>query len=145
MSMMTAEIVGDRIREARLARGLSLSQVATKAEISVATLSRIETNKQQLDMNLFVQLAKIFKLAPNELLGEKTKPAVDPMAERINTLQPGERVKLWKQLATNSRDKRRTSSRNVETLALEVEELLAQIDFVRAEVDAVRKRLRGKR
>ena len=45
-------MVGHRLREARLARHLSLNAVASEADISVATLSRIERDQQRIDVEL---------------------------------------------------------------------------------------------
>src|SRR2546423_3585082 len=61
-------MIGERLREARDMRGMSLMDVAGKAHISAATLSRIENNKQGLDFGLFLVLAKILARAPAELV-----------------------------------------------------------------------------
>jgi len=69
-------MIGERIREARNAREWSLTDVATKAHISVATLSRIERDKQTLDLGLFLTLMRILELDPGALLTEDDREAV---------------------------------------------------------------------
>ena len=139
---MGAMIVGERLREARHAQRLSLAQVAAKASISTATLSRIETSKQTVDLGLFLSLAKILNRAPHELLGEESS-GDDPLAEKIASLGNTERTRLWRDLST-ARLKDRTTKRrsDIVNVAQHVEELIAQIEFLRDELDVVRKRLR---
>ncbi|HEY0590931.1 MAG TPA: helix-turn-helix transcriptional regulator, partial [Thermoanaerobaculia bacterium] len=60
--------IGDRLREARRQRRLSLQQVAQSAGISAATLSRIETSKQSLDIQLLLRVAETLGAAPADVL-----------------------------------------------------------------------------
>jgi len=133
-------MIGDRVREIRQAQGRSLADIAGKAKISVATLSRIETDKQSVDLELFLLLAKVLQINPSDLLpldGEN-----DPLSRRIARLDARSRTELWRELAEerrSTRDKRHTETRNV---AAQVEELVAQIDFLREELEVVRKRVK---
>src|SRR5688500_1780966 len=61
-------MIGERIRETRLAQDRSLADVAAKAQISVATLSRIETDKQSLDLGLFLSIAQVLHVSAQQLL-----------------------------------------------------------------------------
>jgi len=61
-------VVGNRLRQARTARQLSLNDVAGRAKISVATLSRIERDKQGIDLGLFLTLSRILKAPPHDLV-----------------------------------------------------------------------------
>jgi transcriptional regulator with XRE-family HTH domain len=138
-------VIGERLRTARKARALSMQAVADKAQISVATLSRIETDKQGVDLDLFLQLAKILGCSAAEMLDGDTGGGkmTEQLAERIAALPPADRTRLWRKLATESREKKSNSrATKVRHLATQVEELLAQIEFVRAEMESVRKRLR---
>jgi transcriptional regulator with XRE-family HTH domain len=137
-------MVGEKLREARHAQRLSLAQVAEKAQISTATLSRIETNKQTVELGLFLTIAKILNCAPHELLGDQN-PAADPLADRIAALPSGDRARLWRDLAAARRVERNPRRRaNMVNVAQHVEELIAQIDFLREEVDIIRKRMKRK-
>lgn len=135
-------MVGTRIRQARTARHLSLSEVASRAKISVATLSRVERHKQGLELGLFLTLCRVLKTSPQDLLGGEEGDNVDPLAVRISALDHSERVHLWQDLAASRRNDRRQVMRNqMRRLAEEVEELLAQLEFVRAEIESVHKRV----
>src|SRR6266568_7709565 len=98
------EMVGTRIREARTSRNLSLNEVASRAHVSVATLSRIERDKQGLDLGLFLILCRVLKALPHDLLGDETDDKVDPLALQIARLAHTDRVQLWRDLATARRN-----------------------------------------
>lgn len=140
-------MIGENIRHARLAQQRSLADVAKKAKISIATLSRIENEKQTLELGLFLTLAKVLDRAPNDLLGAEggsEEPAgVDPLVKKIAAFETAERMQFWRELTIAQRNERmRTRRVQLGQLSQQVEELLAQIDFMREELDSVRKRLR---
>jgi transcriptional regulator with XRE-family HTH domain len=109
----------------------------------VATLSRIENDKQSVDLGTFVSLAKVLDVPAHELLGDAGDDKRDPLARRIATLGARERLELWRDLAEESRTLRaRRRSPDVRNIGQEVEELLAQIDFLREELESVRKRVK---
>ncbi|HJT16115.1 MAG TPA: helix-turn-helix transcriptional regulator [Thermoanaerobaculia bacterium] len=60
---------GERLREARIARCLSLADVAARTHISVATLSRIERNHPGIGLALFLILCEVLRTPP------RTSPA----------------------------------------------------------------------
>lgn len=137
-----ATMIGERIRELRQAQGLSLADVAGKAQISVATLSRIENDKQSVDLGLFLILAKILQVTAGEILDsdDEDDSKVDPLARRIAMLETKKRTELWREVTAARRAQRiRRSSRDV---TQQVEELLAQVDFLRSELDTVRQRMK---
>ncbi len=125
-------MVGTRIRELRSARGLSLSEVAHQASISAATLSRIETGKQNIDVGLMTLIAKVLHVSPHDFL-EKQGQDEQNLVERIATLQPNDRARIWRE--AGSRRKRDKQTRGYEEIASQLEEVLAQIDFLRTEVE----------
>src|SRR6266516_4653722 len=95
-------MIGERIRQTRQARRLSLNDVAGKARISVATLSRIERDKQGLELGLFLVLCKVLKTSPRDLLVDGDEGGdgnIDPLAVRIAGLNHPERLQLWHDLA----------------------------------------------
>jgi transcriptional regulator with XRE-family HTH domain len=135
-------MIGERIRQTRQARRLSLNDVAGKAKISVATLSRIERDKQGLELGLFLVLCKVLKTSPRDLIVEgESDSNVDPLAVRIAGLNHPERLQLWRDLAANRRGDRRSRAQ-MRKLADEVEELMAQLEFVRVEMESFHTRMR---
>lgn len=140
-------MIGENIRQARLAQDRSLADVAKKAKISVATLSRIENDKQTLELGLFLTLARILDRSPQDLLAELATQGtggIDPLVRRITGFETGERARFWRELATAQRTHRAARTRRLPAnqIAQLVEELLAQMDFLREELENVRKRLR---
>lgn len=132
--------IGERIRESRQSQRLSLTDVAGKAEISAATLSRIETGKQGIDLGLFLSLAKILKAVPHDLLGSDGEEEVsDPLAKKIAGLASAERARLWRDLAAARKERHRKPRAEV---GAQFEELLAQFEYLRQEIESVRTNLR---
>ena len=135
-------MVGERLRQARVARQLSLADVAGEAHVSAATLSRVERDKQAIDVQLFLTLAHVLNTTPAELLrdagGEDDDSA---LAARISGMQARERTQLWRQLSDERRESRQKKHADIRMVGAEVEELLAQMDFLRQEIEAVRSRL----
>ena len=139
-------MIGEKIRETRQAQGRSLADVAGKAKISVATLSRIENDKQSIDLGLFLVLAKVLQVAAHEMLGPDENADgdgnVDPLARKIATLQTKQRTELWKDMASERRAQRSRNRDARADVSQQVEEMLAQIDYLREELEGVRKRIR---
>ncbi len=132
--------IGERIRESRQSQHLSLTDVADKAGISAATLSRIETSKQGLDLGLFLSLARILKSAPNEFLGtDGEEESGDPLARKIAALASVERARLWRDLASARRERRKKPRAEV---TAQFDELLAQFEYLRQEIESVRANFR---
>jgi transcriptional regulator with XRE-family HTH domain len=136
-------MIGERIRATRLAQDRSLADVAAKAQISVATLSRIETDKQSIDLGLFLSIAEILNVSAPQLLSETGNADDDPLARRIAALGSRERLELWKEL-TEARRTQRGKRRGAEMrqVGQQVDELLAQIDFLREELESIRKNVK---
>ncbi|MGH9424353.1 MAG: helix-turn-helix domain-containing protein [Thermoanaerobaculia bacterium] len=135
-------MIGNRLRSARQSRNLSLTELAVRAEISAATLSRIERDKQNLDLGLFLTLTRILKLPPREILDDvEEDEGLDSLVRAISGMPTSERARLWRSLAAE-RKRRQGRATHRRLIATEVEELLAQVDFIRGEIEAVQKRLR---
>ena len=135
-------MIGDKLRHLRQSQARSLADVAGKAKVSVATLSRIENDKQAVNLGLFLLLAKVLQVPPHELLSDDSGDSkVDPLARRIAGLGATDRTDFWRDLAAERRTQRtrRSTSRDI---GQQVEELLAQVDFLREELESVRKRVK---
>jgi transcriptional regulator with XRE-family HTH domain len=66
--------IGARIRSARQQQRLSLNDVATRSGISAATLSRVETARQSIDVDLLMALAGVLGVPPATLIGGSEHP-----------------------------------------------------------------------
>jgi transcriptional regulator with XRE-family HTH domain len=137
-------MIGEKLRELRHSQGRSLADIAGKAKVSVATLSRIENDKQSVDMGLFLILAKVLQVRPNELLDDDGSEDKDPMARRVAGLGSTDRADFWRDLASERRTQRNRRGAAMRDVGQQVDELLAQVDFLREELESVRKRVKRK-
>lgn len=69
-------MVRRRLRELRVQRGLTLEAVASRAQIDVSTLSRLESGKRRLALDHLPRLAAALSVTTDELL--RTPEAEDP-------------------------------------------------------------------
>jgi transcriptional regulator with XRE-family HTH domain len=135
--------VGARIRKARHEEQFSLEVLARKLNVSAATLSRIETGKQPIELNFLQSLAEVLSRNMSSFIddGRAEGTSRSSLVETMSMLGPEARIAVWRQLAERTRT-RQAHGRSARNLALEVDELLAQIDFLRAEIELVRTRLK---
>lgn len=61
--------VGARLRERRQDAGLSLADVAALLEVSISTLSRLETGRRAPTLELLLPLARRYRVTLDELVG----------------------------------------------------------------------------
>ncbi|MDX1583294.1 MAG: helix-turn-helix domain-containing protein [Thermoanaerobaculia bacterium] len=136
--------IGMMLRQARRRVGLSLEDVASKADLSISTLSRMETGRQSISVETLISLAQILGVDPAALVGSaaESSESPDPLLGRLRALDRKKRIEFWTQLTESAReDGGRITSRS-EELRGEVDELLAQIDYIRAEMESVKSRIR---
>jgi len=69
-------LVRRRLRELRTQRGLTLEEVAQKAQMDVSTLSRLESGKRRLALDHLARLAAALSVSTDELVREPA--AEDP-------------------------------------------------------------------
>ena len=62
--------IGERIREARQARGISLRQLASKVGIHFSHLSKIENGKDTVGKDSLIRIAEELNADPDFMLGE---------------------------------------------------------------------------
>ena len=118
--------VGDTLRRLRTDRALSLTGVAGRAGISVATLSRVETNKQSLEVGLLLTLAGILGVSAADILGEVRDDA-ESLSRRIAALPAVERAKVFLRSARPRREQKLESTLDglVSTVEVLRDELLS--------------------
>ena len=132
-------MVGQKLRDARQLQQLSLTQVASKARMSAATLSRIENDKQALDVETLFVLARILGTSAEDLVRSDHNGSRDgaPLADQITSLTTQNRARLWRDLA--SRRKRAPVRHDSRDLDSRIEELIAQVELLRQEIESVRR------
>jgi transcriptional regulator with XRE-family HTH domain len=130
--------IGDRLREARRQRHLSLQQVAQSAGISAATLSRIETSKQSLDIRLLLRVAETLGASPADFLARGNEDRVADVQRALERLAPEMRSALWTTLAARANN---GGTYPPEPIANRLSELLAQLDLLRAEVESMKREI----
>ena len=99
---------------------MSLADVASQVGISVATLSRIETNKQNLDVELLTKLAHILAISPAEVLNEQTENDRAAVTQRLAGMGASERAQTFLD-----------ASRRVDA---SIEDVLSMLDVLRDEL-----------
>ena len=80
-----------RLREIRTQRGLTLEDVATRADIDVSTLSRLESGKRRLALDHLPRLASALSVTTDELM--RAPEAEDPRVRRASHTAHG--VTYW--------------------------------------------------
>lgn len=68
--------VGARLRAVRLERGLTLAQLAQETDISVSTLSRLESGGRRPTLELLLALSRVHRVSLDDLVG--APPVGDP-------------------------------------------------------------------
>jgi transcriptional regulator with XRE-family HTH domain len=118
--------IGENLRRARGEQNLPLVAVAEKAGISVATLSRVETGKQSLDVGLLITLAGILAVPVAELVGEQNDAGdAKTMTRRLSALPVSERARIFLDAS------KRQDARGAFGM---VEDLLSTLDVLREEL-----------
>ena len=62
------DVIGKRIKQARMKKGLSQENLADELDISTAFLSRVETGKSQINLRRLLQVGKVLDVPPEELI-----------------------------------------------------------------------------
>ena len=77
-------LVGRRVRALRLARRMSLADLAAKASISIGALSQIERGMSSLRVRVIWPLAAALDVDPTALIVDDTQPVSDLYCVRAN-------------------------------------------------------------
>jgi transcriptional regulator with XRE-family HTH domain len=80
-----------RLRELRTQRGLTLEEVASRADIDVSTLSRLESGKRRLALDHLPRLASALSVSTDDLL--RTPDSEDPRVKGASQTRHG--VTYW--------------------------------------------------
>lgn len=67
-SMSSAADIGARIREARLAKGMSQADLAEKSNISLPHISEIELGKADIRLQSFIRIIEALQVSSDEII-----------------------------------------------------------------------------
>ena len=103
--------IGDRVKQVRLARGLSQSELAEKLGLSDAYVSKIELGKNAMSVTVLIKLSDTLDVSADWLLRNRTREAreisVDEVEAMFMDCSPAERntlMKLLQEMKTAFRD-----------------------------------------
>lgn len=82
MTIPSTPRAANRLRELRLARGLTLEDVALDANCSIATVNALERGKRTLSLEWMQRFARVFGVTPAEILTRDSNPDVLQDEER---------------------------------------------------------------
>lgn len=82
-------LVRSRLRSLRRSRGWSLDTVAERSHLSASTISRIETGKRTISLDVLVPLARALQIDLESLLDDTTQLDDDVVIRPIATNGPG--------------------------------------------------------
>ena len=84
-------LVRRRLRELRVRQGLTLDDVAKRAQIDVSTLSRLESGKRRLALDQLPRLAAALSVSTDDLMREPEQP--DPRVRGTSHTRDG--ITFW--------------------------------------------------
>lgn len=101
MNQLMKEI-GERVRQARLARGLSQADLADMVGTSTPYISNIETGKHTMKISVLVKISEALEVSTDWLLRNRTREAMQYTAEEFdkifNDCTPAERQAMMDML-----------------------------------------------
>lgn len=74
-------VIGRRIKNARLEQNLTQEELADKIDISVAFMSRVERGTSQINLRRLTQIAEILNVSPGYLLTGSNMASKDYLKE----------------------------------------------------------------
>ncbi len=80
------KIMGERLRNARLAKGLTQDQLAEKINVSIAFLSRIESGKTRINLVRLNEICDITGVSEAYVLGGTSENSASYLTEEFNSL-----------------------------------------------------------
>lgn len=132
--------VGSRLKAARLARGMSLGDVADEVGVSVATLSRVENEKQRLAVPMLFAVADAIGVAAVDIVHDRKGGDNDHrLQDMLAAARPREQARIF----MSARRPRRGSKRA--EVHARVGNLLGWIEIIRDELVSIRSELKKRR
>ncbi len=80
------DVIGRRIRTARLEQNIRQEELADKLEVSVAFMSRVERGKSKINLKRLTQIAELLNVSPGYLLTGSNVASKDYLKEDFRML-----------------------------------------------------------
>lgn len=109
--------IGARLRELRLERNMSLSDLAEASEVSKGHLSSIEHGLAAITIQTIARLAKGLGLPPLYILASPAEDDRDQVAELVRKLPAHEITKLRRELTKTAKETAKTAAKATRTKA----------------------------
>ncbi len=93
------EFVGTEVRSRRVAAGLSIAEVARRADVSAPFISQVETGRTSMSIPTLYRVAAALGCTPNALLGGATEP-------RSHVTRAGDGIRLQASAGSHSQKPR---------------------------------------
>ena len=74
-------VIGRRIKNARIEQGLTQEELADKIDVSIASLSRVERGNSKINLKRLTQIAEILNVSPGYLLTGSNTASKDYLRE----------------------------------------------------------------
>lgn len=78
------KIIGERLKKARLNKGLTQEQLSEKMDFSVPYLSKIETGKVYINLKRLFQICELLDVTPGEILNGASHTLPNYLSPEIN-------------------------------------------------------------
>lgn len=97
MKMVATMEVGDRLREIREQRGMTMNELAAKLGVNIATVTLWENrkNRRQIGTKYLMKVAEVLDVRMSELLGEN-EPPPPPTALMTRDLAETQLLRLFR-------------------------------------------------
>ena len=79
-------IIGERLKKARLTKGLTQENLAESLNISIAYLSRIETGTTKLNLKRLSEICKLLEVSESEILSGVSDSSNNYLSDDFNNL-----------------------------------------------------------
>lgn len=99
---LDAIVIGDRLRDARVAKKLTQEKLAEKLDISIAFLSRLERGSTLISLKRLNQICEILEVTEGDILNGVSSKSVNYLNKEFSELLencPPEKMRLIYDLA----------------------------------------------
>ena len=79
-------LIGERLKKARLAKGLTQENLAESLNISIAYLSRIETGTTKVNLKRLSEICKLLDISESEILSGVSDDSKNYLTNDLSTI-----------------------------------------------------------